>query len=214
MHQESQHPNARPFAYWLLGYQGFYEPIIHEWFLEQGYPSVNPRSVVGRALLPSLHHIQNAGSFSRVPENRRNWAVSELSRKSETRGGRVQLDLLLESNGGLITGECKSWGGFSGPVTWQVVETVFVSNNDGLFLYLTTIDGQPVVESRLVLWKRSGQHEEIEKRMTDLFERPVRLHYIDEILASVGPEATKVVNDRLLLLDEAVEIVRRMLRGQ
>ncbi len=204
-------PKTRAFAYWILGYQGFYEPVVRAWFEDHGLSSVAERSIKGHELIPSGERLATSGTFPCLPEPLRSWGIKELTRKCQTTGGRVQLDLLLRSPDGLISGECKSWGGFSGPVTWKDVDRYFVSGRDGLFLLLSVVRGEPVAESYLVLWSRSDEHTQIEVRLSEIFERPVRLFYIDEILASPGPLARIAIEDRLAFLDGSVALVKKLL---
>ena len=168
------------------------------------------RSVVGSALLPSLRRLQGKHNF-KVPEHSLKWAEAELRRKASGKRTRVQLDLLARKNTGVVTGECKSWGGFSKKATWNIVNEVFVEGKDSLFLYLTEIRGEPVVESCLVLWSRSDEHRRIEERMTRIYDRPIRLFYLDELLSNPSGRTTEAVDDRLRLLDESVGIVKSML---
>jgi hypothetical protein len=211
MSGSSDHPLTSAFAYWIVGYQNFYEPIIRAWLADQGQQCLEGRSVVDRDLLPSLQKIDAGAHGFLVPPQRLVWAREELARKAASKQGRVQLDLLVQRAGGLATGECKSWGGYLPTVTWKVVEDIFINKPDGLFLYVSEIRGQPVVESMLVLWKRSSEHDLIEQRMTAMFGRPVRLFYLDEILSSRTPAVVTAIEDRLRLLDDAVRRVRGML---
>jgi hypothetical protein len=206
-----RHPKASAFAACIAGYQEFYEPIVRAWFADHGLPSIEPRSVGGKDLLPSLASLQVATPGFALPAAAAEWALRELQRKSNDKRCRVQLDLLLQAEAGVITGECKSWGGYLSSVTWSFVEQTFVAGKDGLFLYLTEVRGQPVVESKLVLWKRSHEHDEIKARLSAIFHRPIRLHYIDEIMGSLGPKGRAEVNERLRLLDDATGLVKQML---
>jgi hypothetical protein len=103
-------------------------------------------------------------------------ALARLREKAQRKGGRIQLDLLLRTDRGWITGECKSWGGaMKEPVTWKLVEKIFLQSAEGLFLYLTQIHEEPVAECVLVLWRRSDEHEEIEARLSDSFSRIINV---------------------------------------
>jgi hypothetical protein len=207
----SEHPLAGPFAYWIAGYQNFYEPIVRAWFADQGQQCLEGRSVIGKDLLPSIQRIDLGTHGFTVQPERLAWARDELARKAANKQGRVQLDLLVQMPPGLATGECKSWGGYAPTATWKIVEEIFIDKPDGLFLYLSEIRGQPVVESVLVLWRRSGEHELIEQRLSALFGRPVRALYLDEILRSQTLCVLLAIEDRLRLLDDAVRRVRAML---
>jgi len=144
------HPKAKPFAYWIAGYQEFCEPIVHAWLVDEGYEPVLPRSIVGAKLNPIIEQIEANRHQFQVPPERLDWAVTELRRKARHKQGRVQLDILTRGLEGLVTGEIKSWGGYySGPVTWKIMLDVFVNGPGGLFLYLTQVHGQPVVGNLL-----------------------------------------------------------------
>lgn len=211
MTEREIHPKAKPFAYWIAGYQEFCEPIVRAWLEDQGYAAVSPKTIVGSNLSPIIEHIEANRSQFRVPPDRLDWALTLLRRKAGQKQGRVQLDLLVRGRDGLLTGEIKSWGGYSGPVTWKTVEHVFVNGQEGLFLYLTQVHGQPVAGSLLVLWKRSDEHEAIESRMSNLFGRPVRLAYLDEIHACQSGKTAEAVKTALSLLEDAVANVRAMI---
>ena len=96
-------------------------------------------------------------------------------------------------------------------MTWNIVKKIFIEGKDSLFLYLTEIRGEPVIESVLVLWSRSDEHYQIEKRLTEAYCRQVRLYYLDEILADPTKRTAETVDDRVRLLDESVAIVKNML---
>lgn len=207
MSLEALHPNTPSFAAWIAGYQNFYEPIVRAWFADRGLPSVSPQSVCGKDLIPSLTRLETqAETACRPPAYE--WAVTELRRKSQGAKFRVQLDLLLQRADGLITGECKSWGGTGEAANWILVEHFFVKGPDSLFLFLSEIRGQPVVASYLVLWKRTADHDVIEARLSTIYGRPVQLFYLDEIFENMGPLARMAVTERLKMLDEACSIVR------
>jgi hypothetical protein len=207
------HPLTNAFAYWIAGYQNFYEPIVRAWFIDHGQKCLDGRSVMGKDLLPSIARIDSGKHGFDVSSELLAIVRQELARKASIRGGRVQLDLLIETPTGLATGECKSWGGFYPVASWKAVQEIFIGKPDGLFLFLTEIRGQPVVESLLVLWKRSDEHDLIEQRLSAMYGRPVRLLYLDDMLCCQTPGVLAAVQDRLRLLDDAARRVRGMLTG-
>jgi len=210
---DPEHPKARAFAYWILGYQDFYEPVVRAWFQDEGYEAVEPRTVVGEALEPSLRHLVDGEHEYDAPAACIERASKELGRKAAGTQTRVQLDILLRDERGLWTGECKSWGGYSNAVTWKEVESIFVRGDGGLFLFLSEIRGEPVAGNVLVLWRRSDEHELIEERMSEYYGRPVRLFYLDEIVKRPKRRTAEEIAVRLRLLDEAVEMAKRLLGG-
>jgi len=51
----TDHPLTSAFAYWIAGYQNFYEPIVRAWFIDQVRLCLEGRSVMGkdvRAIAP------------------------------------------------------------------------------------------------------------------------------------------------------------------
>jgi hypothetical protein len=211
MVERAPHPKAKSFAYWIAGYQEFCEPIVRAYLEDQGYEPVLPRTIVGVRLTTIIEQIEAKRQQFQVPPERLDWALNVLRRKAGQKQGRVQLDVLARGREGLITGEIKSWGGYSGPVTWKTVLDVFVNGSDGLFLYLTQINVEPVAGNLLVLWKRSDEHDEIEMRLSALFGRPVKIVYLDEIHAFRTGKTAESVRTALSLLDDAVDLVRTMI---
>lgn len=207
------HPNARAFAYWIFGYQNFYEPVVRAWFMDNGYETIDPRSVVGRDLAPSVASIESGDHSFSVSSKQLEHALSLLKQKAAGTRTRVQLDLLLRKDRVVYTGECKSWGGYLASVTWDAVRENIVDDDQGLFLYLNEVRGEPVAGTFLVLWKRSEEHDLIEAKMTQLFGRPIRLFYLDEIFSNPSGQTATMIDECLQLLDDAAGLVREMFHG-
>jgi hypothetical protein len=205
------HANAQAFAAWIAGYQNFYEPIVRAWLTVEGLSPIENRTVRRAEFEPSLAALEAGIDPPRVSPERIEWAIQELRRKS--RRGWTQFDLLMQSDKGVVAGEFKSWKHSAGPVTWKLVKDFFVEGDWGLFFYISDIRGQPVVENRLVLWSRATDHDVIEDQLTEIYRRPVRLHYLDEMIGAAGPAMQMEIRDRLRLLDDAIGIVKQAFPG-
>ena len=195
------------FAHWIKGYQSFYEPIVRAWFEEQGYKNPIAKSVSGQDLADAATALESKSSAPRLSDTARQKHIRELHRRVQR--GRIQLDMVAERNG-LVIGEFKSWSGYSNSPTWKLIENEFVGENTGLFLTLRKIEGQPIAGCVLVLWKKSDEHEHIERNLSNLYDIPVRLFYLDEIFATLGTKASTLLDSHLHALDEAIKLVRGM----
>ena len=181
--------DTKQFAHWIKGYQSFYEPIVRVWFEENGYRDPRPMSVSGADLAHAADSLEADRPRGSLSTEARTGYANALRRRSKLRGGRIQLDMVAEKCG-LSVGEFKSWGGYIGPATWKRVRYEFVGDPLGLFMTLTQIMGQTVSEAILVLPERSDEHDTVESNLSEAYGLPVRLFYLREIFADLGPSAS------------------------
>jgi hypothetical protein len=197
------------FAHWIKGYSKFYEPIVRAWFEENGYAGPQPGLARRDEIENALRKLSSRAVAPKLDGNARASHMNQLKDKLGTKSPRLQFYMKAEKNG-LVTGEFKSWGGYSDLPSWKAVKSEIVGQKNGLFLCVQELQSRPVIESVLVLPSRSPEHLTIEAELSGLYGIPVRLFYLDDIFRTLGPKGSGLRDKHLEVLAEAVEKVRRL----
>ncbi len=207
---ESETFRHRGFSYWILGYQGFIEPIIRESvrmkLAGRGYRPCRERIVRKPDLTLATARMQaNRAEFELTAEE-----VDDFDRELQRRT-RLQLDLAFERDGKLIIGEVKSWAGW-GAFDQKMAENAFFQGRDALLFLIHEIEKRPVESVLLAVWgNRSKEHDAIISMLELRFDTRVELAYADDLLAEHLPVET--VEERIRLLREASEDVTQWLQS-
>jgi len=207
---DSQSFRHQGFSYWVLGYQGFIEPIIREAvrmkLASSGYQPCKERIVRKPDLDLAASHIRSNRAGRCLSDQDIDAFEKELRRRT-----RLQLDLAFERNDNLMIGEVKSWAGW-GLFDQRMAKKAFFQNRDALLFLVHEIEKRKVECVLLAVWgSRSDEHDAIRCMLEARYGTHVEIEYADDLLANYPPFS--IVEERIKLLQEASGDIERWLRS-
>jgi hypothetical protein len=194
-----RHPG---FAYWIIGYQGFIEPIVRaaldKKLFGEGYLPLLTRTVKRQDLDRAAALLEGGQWSMHLSEAEAQALCAQLSQQS-----RLQLDLAYERGSGVVIGEIKCWAGY-GAFDEKMARSMFFRGRDALLFLLREIDGKTVEKVVLVMWGRqSAAHESIRDLLVTRYGIPVEIEYIEDLLTAFPPH--EVIDMRIGALRETCE---------
>jgi hypothetical protein len=198
------------YRFWIQGYSLFYEPLVAEYFRVMGY-GVEETVTVRKADIQRIIEALFDGHKKLGPDLDQQAVIEHLRARQ-----RIQPDLLVEKDGKRYLVELKSWGGYrTGLFDLSTARAEFMlPKSDSLrksaYLLVDWLDGQRIDGKILVVSARSPQHEQVLQLLTEGFNTPVQLLYLDEILSS--PQLSGTIEKYLEFLDAAVAELKAAIR--
>ncbi len=198
------------FRYWIQGYANFYEPIVMEWFNVAGYRVLRRPAKVEKADIQKAIDALFDGRRKLGRELNVNEVIGLLQKRS-----RMQPDLLLEKGDQRYLAELKSWGGAdqTGQFDLAVATNNFIKTpTKGLFLLVDGLEGHRIAGKILVVAARSPQHQQVHTLLTNAYQAPLELLYLDELFRA--PQLAGFIDRQLRYLDAAVAELKQNLEGK
>lgn len=195
------------FRYWIQGYPNFYEPIVEEYFKVSGYRVLRRPALVQKR---DIQHILDAlfDGYKRLGAELDAVAIRRFLEKRS----RLQPDFLLEYQGAHYLAELKSWGGSrSGRFDLATAQAEFiVKYEQGAFLLVDQVDGDPIAGKLLVVSARSAGHDQVTALLCRAYQTQVELLYLDELFTA--PQLQGFIARQMRYLDAAVAELKQALQ--